>query len=62
MVVRLSAQSTGRALRPINIFLLLVLIPVRGCEPQGLVRPEGLGTLKSFTSWGLEPATFQLVA
>jgi hypothetical protein len=32
-------------------------------EHQGLVRPEGLGKLKknSFTSSGLEPATFRLV-
>jgi hypothetical protein len=33
-------------------------------EPQGLVRPEGLGKLKkkkSFASSCLEPATFQLV-
>jgi hypothetical protein len=26
---------------------------------QGLVRPEGLGTLEKFTSWDLEPATFR---
>jgi hypothetical protein len=31
-------------------------------EPQGLVRPEGLGKLKKFTSSGLEPSTFRLVA
>jgi hypothetical protein len=34
-------------------------------KPQGLVRPEGLGKLKkkkSFTSSGLEPAIFQVVA
>jgi hypothetical protein len=32
-------------------------------KPQGQVRPEGLGKLKnSFTSSGLEPATFRLVA
>jgi hypothetical protein len=31
-------------------------------EPQGLVRPEGLGKLKIFTLACLEPATFRLVA
>jgi hypothetical protein len=31
-------------------------------ELQGLVWPEGLGKLKKFTSLGLEPVTFQLVA
>jgi hypothetical protein len=31
-------------------------------EPQGLVRPKGLGKLKMFTSSGLEPATFWLLA
>jgi hypothetical protein len=29
---------------------------------MGLVRPEGLGKFKKFSSLGLEPATFQLVA
>jgi hypothetical protein len=33
-------------------------------KPRGLVQPEGLGKLKknSFTSSGIEPATFRLVA
>jgi hypothetical protein len=43
---------------------VLVLISIRRLsESQGLVWPEGLGKLKnSFTSSGLEPATFRLVA
>jgi hypothetical protein len=32
------------------------------CEPQGLLQLEGLGRLKKFTSSGLEPVTFGLVA
>jgi hypothetical protein len=40
--------STGPALLPRNLFLILVLISVRGLsEHQGLVRPEGLGTFKT---------------
>jgi hypothetical protein len=35
---------------------------MRLSEPQGLVRPEELGKSKKFTSSGLEPATFRLVA
>jgi hypothetical protein len=31
-------------------------------KPQGLVRSEGLGKFKNFTSSGIEPATFQVVA
>jgi hypothetical protein len=31
-------------------------------ERRGLVRPKGLGKLKKFTSLGLEPAAFELVA
>jgi hypothetical protein len=31
-------------------------------QPQGLVRLEGLGTLKNSFASGLEPATFRLVA
>jgi hypothetical protein len=34
----------------------------RQIEPQGVVRPEGLGKLKKFASSGLEHATFWLVA
>jgi hypothetical protein len=50
MAVRLSALSTGRALLPRNIILLLlVLISVkRLSEPQGLVRLEGSDKLKKF--------------
>jgi hypothetical protein len=61
MEVTLSALRIGRALLPINIiFLLLVFISIRGLVNLGL---EGLGKLKnSFTSLGLEPATFRLVA
>jgi hypothetical protein len=31
-----------------HFFLLLILISVRGCKPQGLVRSEGLGKSKTF--------------
>jgi hypothetical protein len=65
MAARLPAARTGPALFPgIIIFLLLILISVRdSVNPQGLVRPEGLGKLtKRITSSGLEPDTFRLVA
>jgi hypothetical protein len=46
MAVNLTAIRTGRALlRRKIIFLLLVQ---RLSEPQGLMRPEGLGKLKKF--------------
>jgi hypothetical protein len=49
MPVRLSALCTGRAVLYKNIvFLLMVLISVRGSKPQGPVRQEGLGNLKKF--------------
>jgi hypothetical protein len=47
MAVRLSAIRDGHALPNRNIiFLLLVLIFVKGSKPQGLARPEGLGKLE----------------
>jgi hypothetical protein len=44
--------------------IFLELISVRGwVNPRAIVRLEGLGTLKNLMpSWGLEPATFLLVA
>jgi hypothetical protein len=48
-----SALRTSRALILIDIVFLLL------GEPQSLVRPEGL---VKFTSSGLEPASFGLVA
>jgi hypothetical protein len=50
MAVRLSALRTRRTLLPRNIIIflmLLVLISGRGCKPQGLVRPGGLGKFKN---------------
>jgi hypothetical protein len=35
---------------------------LRLSKPQGVVRPEGLGKLKIFSSSGLEPATFRFAA
>jgi hypothetical protein len=50
MAVRLSALRTGRALLPRNI--IFSASGTHFCyslsEPQGLVRPEGLGKLKKF--------------
>jgi hypothetical protein len=59
-----ASLRTGGILLPRNIiFLLLVLISVRGCVNHwGLVWLEGLSKLKKFNSSDLEPATFQLVA
>jgi hypothetical protein len=61
MAVRLSALRAGRPLPPGRF---LVLISVRDwVEPRDIVRLEGLGQLKNpETSWGIEPATFRLVA
>jgi hypothetical protein len=64
-VGRLSALCTGCNVFPRNITIFLFLVPIsvkRVSEPQGLVQLEGLGKLKNFTSSGLEPATFWLVA
>jgi hypothetical protein len=48
-MVERATLCTGRALLPRNImFLLVVLISVRGCEPQGLLRLEVIGELKIF--------------
>jgi hypothetical protein len=59
MVVRFSALRTGRAQLPRNtIFLLLVLISVRG-----FVNPRTqCGWKKKITSSGIEPAIFLFVA
>jgi hypothetical protein len=51
MAVRLLALRTGHTLLPRNM-----------SKPQGLVRPEGLGKFEISPQWGLESATFQLVA
>jgi hypothetical protein len=56
---RLSALRTHHTLLPRNIiiFMFVVLISVRGwVNPQGLVRMEGLGTLKKKSShWESNP-------
>jgi hypothetical protein len=59
MAVRLSAPPAGRTLLPRNIIIFFLMFPVlislrltkvlislRLTKPQGLVRPEGLGTFK----------------
>jgi hypothetical protein len=61
MAVKLSALCTGRS-TPQKLYFSAS--GTYYCwwlsEPQGLVRLEGLGKLKnSFTSSGLEPATFR---
>jgi hypothetical protein len=64
MAVRLSALRTGHTLPPRNIYFSAsgTHFCYRLHEPQGLVQLEGLGILKKFTSSGLEPTTFQLIA
>jgi hypothetical protein len=61
---KVTALCSGRALLPRNIILLPVLISVRGrVKHWVLMRLEELGKLKNpFTSSGLEPATFLLMA
>jgi hypothetical protein len=50
MVVRLSAQRTGRPLLPRNIIVSFNVSGTHFCyslsEPKGLVRPEGLNKFK----------------
>jgi hypothetical protein len=66
MAVGLSALRTGRTLLPRKIYFSVsgTHFCYRLSEPQGLVRLEGLGKVKEkrFTSSGLEPAAFRLVA
>jgi hypothetical protein len=65
MAVKLSALRTRRTLPPRNIIIFNVSgthFCWRLSKPQGLVRPEGLGKFKKFTSSGIEPVTFRLVA
>jgi hypothetical protein len=61
MAVRLSASSTGRALIPETFFSASSThFCYRLGNPQGLVRPEGLGKLKKFNDlillqlWGAQ--------
>jgi hypothetical protein len=58
-VVSLTRRSH---LYPPGIFL--VLIYIRGSiDPRAILRREGLGQFKNpITSYGIEPATFRLVA
>jgi hypothetical protein len=65
MAVGLSALRTGRALLPTNIiFLRLVLISVRGwVNPRAYFGwKDYINKKNSFTSSGLETATFRPVA
>jgi hypothetical protein len=60
----LSTLRNGYVLLPRNIiFLLVVLIYVRACETQGLVRPEGLRKLKKIIHLiGSQTLTFRTVS
>jgi hypothetical protein len=61
MAARLSALRTGRALLPETLPFCFWYSFLSGAgKPQDLVRLEGLGKLKKFTSSGLEPATFRM--
>jgi hypothetical protein len=64
MVVSLSALSTDRPLLPRNIIFHVsgTHFYYRVSEPQGLVRPEGLGTFKKITSSVIETETVRFVA
>jgi hypothetical protein len=60
MAVNLSVLRAGRPL-PQGRFLVLISVRDR-VDPSAIVRLEGLGQLKKYTSSGLEPAIFRLVA
>jgi hypothetical protein len=63
MAVSLSALHTGRALLRRNIFLLLVLISIRGrVDTRAIVRLEEFSKLKNPVTFEIEPATLQVVA
>jgi hypothetical protein len=61
MAVRLLASRTGLALLPRNIFLLEVLISVRGFEAFAAGRIRYIEK-NSLTPYEIEPAAFRLTA
>jgi hypothetical protein len=61
MAVRLSALSPA-AFYPQEDSWYSFLLEAESTDPRAIVRLEGLGKLKKFTSSGLEPATIRLVA